>query len=303
VRAETSRAVVVLDGCDALSQDSLEEHLALELRTLGLSQVEARVLIHCADSRVAIEIEQASGRYPVAAQVELSSTAKSARERLVALSASELLAQAEREHEGAAPKPQPKPPPPPPPVVTSPRAAPPRDQSAGPARVSHLELFAAATGSVVGSPQVRLFGGTLGTRIGFGRRWSVLLDTRFERGNSALRLADVRWSVLSGFVGTGIGGKLGALDVFGGAGVRAGWLSLAASATAPDQGLSLTAPWAGISVPARLAFDVGGFARPFLGGEAGWVFLPVRGKVDDGSVLVSQRGVWISGTVGLSVQL
>jgi hypothetical protein len=55
---------------------------------------------------------------------------------------------------------------------------------------------------------------------------------------------------------------------------------------------------------------LGGFVAPFLGVEAGYVALPVRGQVDDATgspdarrVLVEQRGAWLSGSVGLAVAL
>jgi hypothetical protein len=71
----------------------------------------------------------------------------------------------------------------------------------------------------------------------------------------------------------------------------------------PYEGLSFTAPWAGVAVPVRVAFDLGGFVLPFVGGEAGYVLAPVRGKVTDGGVLVEQRGPWLSGSVGVAVAL
>ena len=63
------------------------------------------------------------------------------------------------------------------------------------------------------------------------------------------------------------------------------------------------APWAGLALPLRLAFDVGGSVTPFVGAELGYVALPVRGTLDDGSVLVAQRGVWLSGSVGIALEL
>jgi hypothetical protein len=131
----------------------------------------------------------------------------------------------------------------------------------------------------------------------------VLLDTRFERGQESLPLADVRWTLLSGFVGAGVGHRLGPLGLGAGLGVRAGWLALAATGTAPNEGRSLTAPWAGVAMPLRLSLDAFGVVSPFVAAEAGYVALPVRGNVDDGSVLVAQRGFWLTGSVGLAVAL
>ena len=65
----------------------------------------------------------------------------------------------------------------------------------------------------------------------------------------------------------------------------------------------MTAPWAGLAMPIRLAAELGDFATPFLGAEAGWVVAPVRGNVDDGAVLIEQRGLWMSAQVGIGLRL
>ena len=103
--------------------------------------------------------------------------------------------------------------------------------------------------------------------MGLGQRWSLLLDTRFERGEAAGELAQVRWSVLSGFVGPSVGLRLGPLRPALGLGLRAGWLALSATATAPDEGRSLTAPWAGVAFPLRLAAELENGVVPFVGGR------------------------------------
>ena len=301
-QAAGSQLQLSLGNCEALSESALREHLDLELGTLGLSEVSARLALRCDRTAVSVELYRASGeRYPVLVEVELRDTAKAARERLVALAASELIAQAERapaaeRAAGAHPRPAPEP------------ARPADAVDRGSSRVtekarSPIELFVAGNAAYSGEPRAALWGGTLGTRFGLGGRWSVLFDTRFERGQSSLPLADVRSTLLSGFVGAGVGAGLGPLRLSAGAGVRAGWLALAATAAPPNEGRSLTAPWAGPALPLRLAFDVGGIATPFVGAELGYVALPVRGTLDDGSVLVAQRGVWLSGSVGIALEL
>jgi hypothetical protein len=113
--------------------------------------------------------------------------------------------------------------------------------------------------------------------------------------------------VLSGFAGPTFHVDAGSLRLAAGLGVRAGWLALDASATAPDEGLSLTAPWAGAALPLRLSTELGGSVVPFVGLEMGHVFLPVRGNVEAGpsseAVLLEQRGLWFSGCAGLGVAL
>ena len=299
-RAADSRVRLELRGCADLSESTLREHLELELATLGLSRVEVRLQLVCGSGVVALELSRATGeRYPVQVRVALSDTAKAARERLVALAATELVAQAERapenERSGAVPAVP----------ARAPKTLQPESVAVAPARSRspRLELLIAGSAALDGAPRATLWGGSLGSSWRAKRAWSVLVDTRFERGQESLRLADVRWTLLSGFLGVGVNANLARLRLSAGIGVRAGWLSLAARARLPNEGLGFTAPWAGVAAPLRVALDVGGFVAPFVGCEAGYVLAPVRGKVDDGSVLVEQRGVWISGSLGVAVAL
>lgn len=303
-QAGESHVALELRACATLSESALREHLELELATLGLARVEVRLSLVCEPNAVAIELIRQTGEsYPVQVRVALADTAKAARERLVALAATELIAQAERARDSepsraAAPQPpverersDVQRPTDRPVVVTAPKRRP------------RIELFVAGNAALDGAPKATLWGGTLGTSWGVTHTWSVLLDTRFERGEESLRLADVRWTLLSGFAGAGVNTSAGPLRLSAGLGVRAGWLALAASTALPNEGHSLTAPWAGVAVPVRVAFDVGGFVSPFLGVEVGYVLAPVRGMVSDGSVLVEQRGPWLSGSVGVAVAL
>lgn len=289
-RAEVGLA---LDRCDALSHGALREHLMLELRTLGLEEATSSLRLRCDRALVSIELIQSSGeRYPVKVRVELAEAARGERERLVALAASELIAQAERNPPAAREKP----------VVRPPLEREHAPASARPAPARAHELFVAASGGVAGSEQTRVWGGALGARLGL-ERWSLLLDTRFERGEQSLALADVRWSSLSGFVGAAVAARYPYHEISAGLGVRGGWLALAGSAEPPHVGSSMTAPWAGVALPLRAALLTGSRARPFIGLEGGYVLVPVRGRVDDGSLLLSQRGFWLTASVGLGVSL
>lgn len=302
--ATESRVALELHECDALSETALREHLELELATLGLSLTQARLVLRCEPSSVAIELYQSSGeRYAVAVRVELRDTARAARERLVALAATELLAQAERAaaaQQASVARPAAKARAQPAPEATPSE----RDAlAAKPKPRPRIELFVAGHAALDGAPKAALWGGSLGTRWGLSRSWSVLVDTRFERGEERVSLADVRWTVLSGFAGAAANTQAGAWGLAAGLGVRAGWLALDADARAPNEGVGFTAPWAGVAAPLRFAFEAGGFVVPFIGGEIGYVLAPVRGRVRDGEVLVEQRGPWFSGSVGVAVVL
>jgi hypothetical protein len=306
-RAAASSVGLELRDCATLSESALREHLDLELATLALSKADARLLLRCDQTSVAIELYRASGAsYPVQARVELRDTAKAARERLVALAASELVAQAERAGKTEAASSVVRSEPPPGPA----RANADRIERA-PANGARprIELYVAGNAAFNGEPKAALWGGSLGTRWGLTRTWSVLLDTRFERGQASVRLAEIRWTSLSGLVGAAASIEAGPLRLSAGLGVRAGWLSLAGTARLPSEGRSFTAPWAGLAVPTRLSFDVGGFLSPFVGAEVGYVVVPVRGNLDDagnpddGNTLLAQRGAWLSGSVGIAVAL
>lgn len=302
--ASESQVALELHDCAALSQNALREHLELELATLGLRQAEGRLVLRCEPSSVAIELFQGTGaRYAVAVRVELGDTAKPARERLVALAATELMAQAER---AQAAEPSSAARPAPPPHAAAPVDAAPAEHAVVPVNTKprpRIELFVAGHAALDGAPRAALWGGSLGTRWGLTRTWSVLVDTRFERGEASVSLADVRWTVLSGFAGAAAKTGAGAFGLAAGLGVRAGWLALDADARAPNEGVGFTAPWAGVAAPLRLAFEAGGFVLPFIGGEVGYVLSPVRGRVRHGEVLVEQRGSWFSGSVGVAVVL
>jgi hypothetical protein len=294
---------LTLSDCAGLDERALRELLELELVTLQLEHVDAGLLVRCDHGRANIELSGAQGRYPVQVRVELRDTAKAARERLVALAATELLAQAERARvsdEGAMRQ------------VESRQAAPEDDQreteQAAPGRRPRpVELFVAGSLALDGTPKTTLWGGSLGTLIGLGQRWSLLFDTRFERGAADLAKATVRWSVLSGFAGPAFHVEAASLHVATGLGLRAGWLAFDASAASPYEPRSLTAPWAGVALPLRLSTALAGRVVPFVGLELGYVLLPVQGNVELGpsstTVLVEQRGPWFSSSAGLGVAL
>jgi hypothetical protein len=304
-RAAESRVGLELRACDELSEIALREHLELELATLALSRSDARLVLRCERTLVVIELYRASGAgYAVEARVDLRDTAKAARERLVALSASELIAQAERARANPSPGSAPRP------VERELTLAPPAAHRAPPVKRPRIELFVAGNAAWQGHPQTVFWGGSLGTRWGVTHTWSVVLDMRFERGQESLPLAEVSWTSLSGFVGAVANAKVGPMQLSGGVGARAGWLALAASAHRPNEGLGFTAPWAGVAAPLRIALAVGGYVSPFVGLELGYVALPVHGQVDDATgsagartALVEQRGAWISGSVGLALAL
>jgi hypothetical protein len=307
-RAAGGGVELALEGCADLSESALREHLAIELATLGLDARATHLALRCEQGTVAIQLYLADGTpYPIASRVALGDTARGARERLVALAASELTSQAAREERErreareAREAPRPGLPVVPPPMPARADAESERTAARGGRR--RVELSLGGSGSSTGRPSAWLWGGVLGARFGLGGGGSLVVDVELQRGGERLPLAEVRWTKLSGFAGGALGTELGLLRLSAGLGVRAGWLTLAASADSPNTGQSLTAPWAGPALPVRIALATGASVVPFVAGEAGYVALPVRGVVSDGRVLVEQRGFWLAGSVGLAVEL
>ncbi|MDF3072027.1 MAG: hypothetical protein K0R38_7628 [Polyangiaceae bacterium] len=286
-RATEAPLQLSMSECTSLSEQALREHLALELSTLGLSTARVRLQLRCSGGVAEAQAARAE-EPPATTRVALDDTARGARERLVALAISELVAQIER---ARPPSREPAP------VVARPESAAPR-----PPRKPANDLSAAASAVTQGTPRSTLWGAALAARVGVGERWSLLLDGRFERGTDELTLADVRWTSLSALVGAAARARAGPLELSAALGVRAGWLSLVADAQAPDEGRQLTAPWAGVAVPLRAAWG-SDLVRPFVGAEAGYVVLPVRGRVSDGPTLVEHRGGWLSVSLGVAIAL
>ncbi len=298
--ASAQQTSVELDtsACPLLDGDSLEQLIALELETLALTASSARLSISC-DSHVAtLILRDAGGRvFPVQVRVELGGTRHGARERLVALSVTELMAQAERAGWETA---QPSEPSPSAPAakreldVESPRSA----SGASAAKTSRPELFAGVSGSLMGKPSTVLLGGGLGAHLPLSEPWGLMMDVRLERGVTATALADVDWTLLSGSLALFLETRSGAWRFGAGAGLRAARLLLSARAEPPDAGQQLSGVWLGAALPLRAAFELSGHVALSAGLESGYVIVPLRGTVDDGTMLVEARGPWATMTLG-----
>ena len=195
-------------------------------------------------------------------------TAKQARERLVALAASELVAQAERERENDGSRTKL-----PPALERSRSDAQLRGEGQAavaptPKRRPRIELSVAGNAALDGTPRAALWGGTLGSSWGLTETWSVLLDTRFERGEQGLRWADVRWTLLSGFAGAGVSSVVGPLRLSAGLGVRAGcWRGPAAACRTKGS----ASPRRGLGRGYRCGWRwTSAVSYPFFGGR-GWL--------------------------------
>ena len=98
-----SSVSLVERDCSLLDERALGELVELELRTLSATGSRVRVEIVCSGHVAAVSLADADGRpYPIASRVDFSKAGPGARERLVALAATELVAQAERAERASA---------------------------------------------------------------------------------------------------------------------------------------------------------------------------------------------------------
>jgi hypothetical protein len=274
----------------------LGELLALELRTLGVPEARFALVVSCEGSEVTLSVERAvTGAVPARASVDLSRTAPEAHERLVALAASELLAQAERERreerpEAAPPEPAPPAPPPAPPTPE------PEPPSVANARGPTLVLGGSLSSS--GAPRTLLGGVLLGTELPLPASLSLMLDTRYERGTTSTALADVDWTLLSASLGLALESAGEPFRIAAGPLLRGGVVALEANAPSPASGERVSGPWLALAGAARGSLRLGDHALLFAGLEAGCVLAPVRGTVNGGPTLVESSGCFFGGSAG-----
>jgi hypothetical protein len=292
---------VTLDssGCSELNAEALRELVRLELDTLGLSSESATLFVVCQAQQAEVSLRDPQrGKVTSSATVDLASTERGARERLIALSATELIAQAERSRGEATSK------------APTPKTPAPKVQETVPIRsqagagtsqrgrnANGVELSATATVTRMGHPGTILGGGTLGFGMTVLRDSALWLDLRLERGTTHTTLANVAWTMPSSSAALAIERRWDSWRLGLGAGLRVARLSFRADAPAPDSGRRLTRVWAGAMLPAQLGFALSPRVGLLASFEAGYVLSKIRGTVDDGSTLVEASGIW--GSLGL----
>ena len=282
-----AKSAIELDGCDPLDRELLVELFELELRTLKLDQSHFELVVSCEGESATIRVLQAvTGATPARTSVDLSRTAPEARERLVALAASELLAQAERERREEAPAPQaePAPPPRPPLFVALPRPKP------------LPALLVGASATRMGDPRTVLWGALLGMQAPLPGPLSLGVDTRYAWGTTETPLASVDWTLLSAAIELAVEGLADPFTITLGPSLRGGWVALEAQAESPARGDRVTGPWLAGAGVLRFAPQLERHVLLFAGLEVGCVLVPVRGTVDDGPTLVSADGCFVGGS-------
>jgi hypothetical protein len=299
-RAQPPRLAIEVEGCAALAEPRLRELVELELATLQIAPGASALHVRCDADSALIRLRRDSGAwFPIEVRVELGQTEASARSRLVALAATELLAGAARSGAGESAPPVRAP------VSLAPSSVYEREREREsrrrPASHDFVVVHGTATFAVMGDPATTLAGGSLGAALRLNHRWSLLVDAGYAGGVTSASPAAVRWSSWSAFAGPLATFRAGPFLLGAALGLRGGRLSLRANATQPDEGRSLVAPWLGVAVPLRVEAELVGSLRGLLSAEAGYVLSPVAGNDDAGSAIASHRGAW--GTLGAGAAL
>lgn len=313
-----SGVALVQKDCPELDEHALRELFELELRTLSVTDSRVRVEIACSNDVAVVSLTDAEGSpYPIASRVDFSKAGAGARERLIALAATELVAQAEhasrsnaaekaertereqeqeRERQRAQAAAT---------AAAEPGRAEPSPKDAAPAANGHdeeprTELSLLAVGTVTGTPTTFLGGGALGVRVRIVGPWAAVFDVRLDGGATDTVPARVVWTMLGGSAAFLFEQRLGVAHLGVGAGVRVAHLTLDASAPVPDSGRTVSGVWLGPILPVRARFLLAPPIALLVTLEGGYVTLPVRGVVEGGEPIVEADGPFISLGVGVA---
>jgi hypothetical protein len=292
---------LVQKDCPDLDEHALLDLVELEMRTLSVADSRVHVEIACRNEVAAVTLTDADGRlYPIASRVDYSKAEAGARERLVALAATELVAQAEHAGRPTAAVPQ---------KAESRPVAPASSHAesvaaeAAPARgrdeETRIEIALVGVGTVLGTPTTFLGGGALAARVGLSGSLAAVFDVRVDGGATETTPAKVTWTMLGGSAALLFEWRAGVARLGAGAGVRAASLTLEANAHTPDSGRTVSGPWLAPILPARASFTLAAPVALVATLEAGYTTLPVRGIVD-GQAVVEADGPFASLGLGIA---
>jgi hypothetical protein len=249
------------------------------------------VSVRCEDdvARIEVTFEGASRR----SSIDLHALASEHRARAVGLAAAELVhAMASR-----APEPPPSPPTPSPPPASIAPAQPERPApTPAPRATARPALFAGALGESLGKPAALLFGARATLLYPLGELVVPALSVDASTGGLAARSARITAQSITAAAHLYIGTTTGAVRWDLGPGARIGWMHLAGK---PDpgarlDGLTLSAPWGGPELGARVAYVAPRSPLVALELGAGFVTLPIGGLRDQTERIYEVKGPWAS---------
>jgi hypothetical protein len=289
---------VELRGCRDVEETALRSLLAIELSTLKIAPQGLELRVTCRGTSATMELLAEDGSPAQGLDVELDIVAAGARTRLVALTASELIAKFQSRAQPAEEKPKQ-------PTVKPSPLMPPDHQASSVedkrATSKRVELSASFSWRRGGTPGTSLLGGALGGEYFMNPASSLALELRAEHGRTRTPLSSIDWTPLTAGVAVLVGGGSGPLHLRAGPGVRAGLLLLDAHADSPNQGRSLSRAWVSAVLRAQVSLDLSPRFAFLAGFDAGYVAWPVHGEVQGGVPLVDANGAWLGGTLGAAL--
>ena len=318
LRAQSLYVATQVDPCVPMDHERFEHLLNIELGTEPAAETSPRaatLTLSCSESLITVSVEDAITRKVVTRQVDLSAVDPSARARLMALTASELVLASwmEVRMEPREVIPPAGPPPAPELKAQVDELVKPEIQSALPP----LRLGASATTSTFLSSLAPIFGVALHLTQPLSSTWAWnisllgglghLSGTIGERGPSvsvAAITAALAWALR--YTRT-----LGPLDVWVGGVALVGMAHL--SGDRPQEPSSLMStpafgPWAGPALQLGAAYPIGARLRLLVQTEAGLLLLGSRARVNQPNeaaelVVTELRGGWLAAQLGFDVAL
>jgi hypothetical protein len=252
--------------------------------------------------RARLSVEDPTRSTPLRVELDLARTAPRARTRLLALTLAELIATSRLERSASA---QPS-------TLAAAAAAASASASAAeglPAIAAHsarggLRMWLAPGFSRAGAPGTMLFG----VDGGVGHRFGLLvlgLELQGRWGQASLDEAEVAMRMFSAAVTATPPIALGRqVELLLGPGLRAGYARLSARSLRADlDGGTLDGAFLGPIGIAAAHLGISRYSALRLAFEAGYAARSLIGNAADSSELLAVRGLWLSATIGLALQL
>ena len=300
-RADGVRVDTQVDPCVPLDRERFVYLLGIELGAAPAAGAAVTLTLRCSDSLILVAAQDATTRKVVSRSVDITSVVPSERERLMALTASELVLASLPEVEPY-PEPPPPPPPPPPPI-------PPREQS------PPTRLGADVTAATFLSAMAPIFGLSLHLTRPFSQAWDWNLGLQLGRGSLDSTLEGTTQHVAVSATTAALSWAvrytqtLDVVDLWAGLAGVVGLAYLKGSPIGRLESTPAVGPWAGPALQLAAAFRAGSRARILLQVEAGLLLIGSRAIVSAPNasmkepVVLQLRGGWLGANVGFDYAL
>jgi hypothetical protein len=254
------------------------------------------IAVRCEEDAARIEVTLEG--YSRRSTIDLHALATEHRARAVGLAAAELV------HAMSSRAPTPEPPPAAPLAPPAPSAPPQPERpapSSSPRAPARPTLLLGGLGEGVGKPTALLFGARLSLLYPLGAMVVPAISIDGAMGGTTARSARITSRTATAAAHLYFGTTTGSVRWDAGPGGRLGWMHLAGTPDAGTrlEGDTLSAPWGGPEVSARVAYAASSRRSPLFALEvgAGIVTLPIRGVLrflDQSERIYTVQGPWLS---------